>query len=233
MLWKPIPMHIGDIDVVGCARKTNHFRLNPRQIICHDYKSYQPDAMNKDLKAVDWTYFHSCRHVNETWSVMKSTLYYVLDRHAPKICKNISGQPAPRLNGDVNKLMNDADKLHWKSRRTNDELHISQYKQKRKEVNIAIRKARHSYHKNMLKENSGNPNKFWKYLKTIYPTKSKTAPSIHSYDTDGRKTDDPAKLSNAFLYIFHYSQNGVFTTEPCSYTASVKCRPGRSDKTQV
>ena len=54
----------------------------------------------------------------------------------------------------------------------------------------------------MLKENSGNPNKFWKSLKTIYPTKSTTGPSIHSFDIDGVKTDDPARISNAFCTFF-------------------------------
>ena len=98
--------------------------------------------------------------------------------------------------------MNDRDKLLRKSRRTKDELDISQYKRKRNEVNIAIRKARSSYHKNMLKENSGNPNKFWKSLKTIYPTKSTTGPSMNSFDIDGTKTDDPARISNAFCSFF-------------------------------
>ena len=197
-----IPTGIGDHDMVGCARKINHLRFKPRQIICRDYKSYKPEAMNKDLEAVDWTYFYSCRHVNEAWSIMKSILTNIFDRHAPKLCKNIRGQSAPWLSSDVKKLMNDRDKLLRKSRRTKDQLDISQYKRKRNEVNIAIRKARSSYHKNMLKENSGNPNKFWKSLKTIYPTKSTTGPSMHSFDIDGIKTDDPARISNAFCSFF-------------------------------
>ena len=65
-----------------------------------------------------------------------------------------------------------------------------------------MRKARSSHHRNMLKENSGNPNQFWKSLKTIYPTKSTTGPSMHSFDIDGTKTDDPAKISNAFCSFF-------------------------------
>ena len=81
-----IPTGIGDHDMVGCVRKINHLRFKPRQIICRYYRSYQPEAMNKDLEAVDWTHFYSCRHVNEAWSIMKSILSNIFDRHAPKIC---------------------------------------------------------------------------------------------------------------------------------------------------
>ena len=108
--------------------------------------------MNKDFEAVDWTYFLICRHVNEAWSIMKSISTDIVDHHAPEICKSIKGQSAPWLNSDVKKLMNDRDKLLRKSRRTKDELDISRCKRKRNEVNIAIRKARSSYYKNMLKE---------------------------------------------------------------------------------
>ena len=153
-----IPTGVGDHDMVSCVKKINHHCFKPQQIFCHDYRSYQPEAMNKDLEAVDWIYFHSCRHANEAWSILKGILSNVFDRHAPKICKRIGEQLAPWLNSDVKKLMNDRDKLLRKSRRTKDEHDISQYKRKRNEVNIAIRKARSSYHKNMLKENSGNPN---------------------------------------------------------------------------
>ena len=123
-----IPTGIGDHDMVGCARKINHLRFKPRQIICRDYRSYQPEAMNKDLEAVDWSHFYSCRHVNEAWSIMRGILSNIFDRQAPKICKNIRGQPAPWLNSDIKKLINDRDELLRKSRRTKDELDISQYK---------------------------------------------------------------------------------------------------------
>ena len=57
--------------------------------------------MNKDLEAVDWTYFYSCRHVNEACSIMKNIFSSIFDRHAPKLCKNIRGQPSPWLNSDL------------------------------------------------------------------------------------------------------------------------------------
>ena len=96
------------------------------------------------------------------------------------------------------KLMNDRDKLLRKSRRTKAELDISKYKQKRNEVNIAIRKAKSSYHQNLLKENSANPNQFWKTIKSIYPTKANAGSSMHSFDFQGEKTNDAIKVANGF-----------------------------------
>ena len=64
--------------------------------------------------------------------------------------------------------MNEWSKLLRKSRRTKEESDISAYKSKRNEVNIAVRKAKSVFHKNLLEENSRDSNKFWKTLKSIY-----------------------------------------------------------------
>ena len=98
--------------------------------------------------------------------------------------------------------MNDRDKLLQKSRRTKSELDIPKYKQKRNEVNIAIRKAKSSYHQNLLKENSANPNQFWKTIRSIYPTKASAGSSIHSFDFQGEKTNDAIKVANGFCNFF-------------------------------
>ena len=135
-----IPTSISDHYMVGCVRKLNHSDFKARNIICRDYKNYRPGDMNKDLEAIDWSPFYICQNVNEAWSLMKNVLVKIFEHHAPKICKNVRGKPAPWLNTDVKKLMNDRDKLLRKSRRTKAEMGISQYKRKRNEVNVAIRK---------------------------------------------------------------------------------------------
>ena len=39
-------------------------------------------------------------------------------------------------------------------------------------------------------------------MKTIYPTKSMIRPSMHSFDKDGIKTNDSARISNVFCTFF-------------------------------
>eukprot|EP00795_Rhopilema_esculentum_P007243 gene7243-12925_t len=206
-----IPTSIGGHDMVDCARKLNHSGFKPRNIVCRDYKNYRPEEMNKDLEAIDWSTFYICRNVNEAWSPMKNTLEKLFERHSPKIHKNVRSKPAPWLNTEVKKLMNDRDKLLRKSRRTRAEVDISHYKRKRNEVNIAIRKAKSTYHKDLLRENSANPNKFWKAIKSIYPTKAANAgSSMHSFDLQGENTNDVVKVANGFCTFF----TTIVTTSP-------------------
>ena len=154
--------------------------------------------MNEELETVDWSAFYISRNVNEAWSQMKNILLTIFEHHAPKICKNVRGKPAPWLSSDVKKLMNDRDKLLRKSRISKAELDISKYKRKRNKANIAIRTARSSYHQNLLKENSSNPNQFWKTIKPIYPAKASAGSSMHSFELQGKKTSDAIKVANGF-----------------------------------
>ena len=43
--------------------------------------------------------------------MMKSILGNLFDRHAPKISKKVRGKPAPWLNSEVKRLMNERDRL--------------------------------------------------------------------------------------------------------------------------
>ena len=104
--------------------------------------------------------------------------------------------------------MNERDMLLRKSRRTKSKSDILAYKQKQNEANIAVKRAKSSYYKNLLSENSENPSKFWKILKSIYPSKKKKKYTSQSFDIgDHVKTCDPFTISNAFCKFF----TGTFT----------------------
>ena len=158
--------------------------------------------MNKDLESLDWSPLYKCRNVNEAWAQIKEALTTVFEHHAPKICKHVKGKPAPWLNPAVKKLMNERDKLLRKCRKTKTEMDISQYKQKRNEVNIALRKAKSTYSKNLLIESSNNPNKFWKAIKSIYPSKANMGTSVHSFDLQDGNTNEPRRVADGFCNFF-------------------------------
>ena len=158
--------------------------------------------LKSDLQKVDWVPFYNQRSVNEAWSMMKSILGNLFDCHAPKISKKVRGKPAPWLNSEVKRLMNERDGLLRKSRRTKNQIDISAYKCMRNKVNAAVRKAKSMYHKKLLKENSTDPNKFWKSIKSIYPTKSSDKQSPQSFEINGDKVRDPSKIANAFCSFF-------------------------------
>ena len=111
-------------------------------------------------------------------------------------------KPAPWLSPAVKKLMNERDKLLRKCRKTKTDLDISQYKQKRNEVNIALRKAKSTYSKILLSESSNNPNKFWKTIKSIYPSKANMGTSAHSFDLEDGKTNEPKRVADGLCDFF-------------------------------
>ena len=118
------------------------------------------------------------------------------------ITKKVKGKPAPWFTSEVKIMMNERDKLLRKSRRTTNEDHISAYNRKRNEVNKAVQGAKSIYNRNLLRENSNGPKKFWKTLKSIYPTKGRDKPRMLSFDIYWVKTSGPRTISNALCTFF-------------------------------
>ena len=135
---------------------------------------------------------------------MKNIVLEVFDKHAPRIMKKVRGKLAPWLTDDVKKLMNERDKLLRKSRKSpHTELYKAEYKQKRNAVNIAIRRAKVSYYKDLLQENStGDPSKFWKTVKSIYPGKAKSSGNNQVFEIDGKESSNQTDISNGFCSFF-------------------------------
>ena len=77
------------------------------------------------------------------------------------------------------------------------------YKRKRNEADIAIKKAKSSYYKNLLNENPHNRRKFWKVLKSIYRHKNIKKQNSKSFRIDGEvKSYNLLTISNAFSEFF-------------------------------
>lgn len=198
-----IPTSIGDHEMIGCARKLNSNHYNVRLISCRDYKNYNPELLKSDLGKINWMPFYNESNVNDAWLLLKSTLTNLYNRHAPIIKKNVRGKPAPWLNEDIKSIMNERDQLLRKSRRTKSNADSLAYKRKRNETNIAIKRAKSSYYKNLLSENFENPSKFWKVLKSIYPCKNLKKHNSQSFDIDGEvKSCNPSTIANAFGEFF-------------------------------
>eukprot|EP00794_Sanderia_malayensis_P021363 gene21363-23443_t len=102
---------------------------------------------------------------------MKEALSSIIDRHAPLIKKRVKGRRCPWITYEIKSLMNTRDKILRKARNTKEESDWSLYKRLKNSCNNKIKQAKQKYHKDLLIENSRNPNKFWKCIKEIFPTK--------------------------------------------------------------
>jgi len=69
-------------------------------------------------------------------------------------------------------------------------------------VNIMLRKSRANYNKELLRENSNDPEKFWKTLKSIYPVSSKKSVRSQSFEINGEKSSNETEIANGFKRFF-------------------------------
>ena len=65
-----------------------------------------------------------------------------------------------------------------------------------------MRKAKSSYHRKLLSENAGNPNRFWRTIKPIYPSKPKNSHVIINFEINEEQVNNPSTISNGFCSFF-------------------------------
>ncbi|WP_171480095.1 hypothetical protein, partial [Acinetobacter baumannii] len=69
-------------------------------------------------------------------------------------------------------------------------------------TNNSINRAKAKYHKELLNENVSKPEKFWKHIKALFPTKSiKQCPE--TFSIDNHQTRDEREIADGFCLFFH------------------------------
>ena len=173
------PLSLSDHDSIGCVRKLNHQKVDPRTITCRNYSKYDPEALKRDLSLDAIEPLYRINDVNKAWHFLRNILTMLFNKHAPMITKRVKGSFCPWLTTEIKKLMNRRDKLLRKCRKSKREEDWNAYKIWRNSCTSEIRKARSTYHQTLLTENEKNPKKFWQIIKSIFPGK-KSRPCVPS-----------------------------------------------------
>ena len=185
-----IPTSIGD-----------NARFSQKNIRCRDYRNYDPLLMNRDIRQSRINEVDKIKNVNDAWNHIKNILLDVFQKHAPITNKRVRGKLCPWLTNNLKSKMNTRDKLLRKMRKTKLQFDINVYKAKRNEVNIALRKAKSKYFKNLLSENTNSPKKFWKTPKSIFPFESKSNNS-KSFLIENEFKLMPSKIATGFANFY-------------------------------
>ena len=172
-----IPSSMSDHDIIGCVRKINTLKFKQKTITCRSYAKYDPNNLCTDLANVNWNEFYTLHNVDKAWSLMKTTLLTVFDRHAPLVTKRVKGRVCPWMNSDITDAMKERDKVLRKARKSKNTSDWTLYKRLRNRCTEMIRSAKSMFHKTLLCENAKNPRKFWQCIKSIIPTKSQKSTS--------------------------------------------------------
>ena len=152
------PLSFNDHDMIGCVRKINTIKYDPRAIECRDYKHNHNDLWN-DIKNINWKPIEKESDVNKALKNFNAKVSEVFDRHARTIQKNVKRRPCKWLTRELKKKMNNRDRQLSKARKSSLENDWSSYKRLRNRCNTLIRKAK-THYQNLLTENETNLRQF-------------------------------------------------------------------------
>ena len=192
------PLSMSDHDIIGCVRKVHHVKYQYKTITCRNYAKYDPKLMQEDLKSQNLNEIKSIQHVKQAWSILKDKLKTVFDKHAPKITKRVKGRFCPWLTVEVKQQINRKDQLLRKFRKSKDPNDWNLYRIARNHCNWVVKRAKQTYHNNLLNENRHNPRKFWQSIKSVFPSNQSEPPKLTVDDVDINK---PNKFCSFFSKI--------------------------------
>ena len=187
----------------------NNIKYETITIRCRDLNNYDESEINKDLLDAHWESVYNTESPNKAWFAMHSILKGTIDRHAPFISKRIKGKPSPWITDKLKKEMNARDKLMRKARKTKNELDWDSYRRKRNFVNNEIKRSKRTYYKIKLQENANKPEKFWKFIKEIFPTKSKEDKTPKTFKINNEPVTEKPTIANEFCKFFSRVANNL------------------------
>ena len=128
----------------------------------------------KHLKSTEtFDSVYTSNNPNTAWQNLKGILQKTFDSKASFITKKVKGKKTPWLTRELKHEINRRYILQRKLRKSKSITDLENFWRQRNRVNILVRKAKNSHSKKILKKSANDPNRFWKTIKTIYPTKVK------------------------------------------------------------
>ena len=114
----------------------------------------------------------------------------------------VRGCGARWLNHKIKKLIKERDYFWKKAKQNNTELNWSNYKTLRNKVTTEIRRSKVKYHRNLVSENSGSPDKIWITMKKLIPnTKGKSVSQVLMC-INGNLSTNFKEIANCFCSFF-------------------------------
>ena len=114
--------------MIGCVRKINTIKYDPRTIECLDYKHYNHSDLCNDIKNINWKPIEEASDVNKALKYFKTKVSKVFDRHAPTIRKKVKERLCKWLIRELKKEVNNQNRQLRKAIKSNLENDWSSYK---------------------------------------------------------------------------------------------------------
>ena len=146
-------------------RKLNSLRFSPRLITCRNFKNYEIENLNKDLRDAPWGQVLNSQDAETAYNAFENILTKFFDKHAPVTQKKVRGLHCPWRTPEILKLINSRNYHLTKARKGGKDNDWILYREYRNKVNSCIMKSKSAYNKNLIEENTKNPKQLWNLVK--------------------------------------------------------------------
>ena len=133
-------------------------------------------------------------NVNEQVEIFTTTFTKCLDSCAPIVTKTIHRPPAPWMNDEIKKEMQNRNVLRQRREITNNDITNELYKLSKKRVKSLINKAKENYYNNKFIQCTTKNRNMWDIIKKIIPSKKHNSKQIN--------TENPRETANNFNSFF-------------------------------
>lgn len=155
---------------------------------CRQTKYLNLDELHQQLNDEDWSKFYNETDVNAAWSEIYNIYTAVLDRLCPTVEYVNVKRKQEWISASLFELMKRRDHCYKVANRTGEKSDWAAAKKQRNITNDACNKAKGDFIREKLKEDSGNPRKFWGHLKPLIKQSSSEQTQVDLDDSNCNNT---------------------------------------------
>ena len=159
-------------------------------------KDYRKDVFCEKLmeKTPSLNLLLNTDDVNEQVDIFTNTFMKCLDSCAPIVTKTIHRPPAPWMNDEIKKEMQNRNVLRQRIEKSNNDVTNELYRISKKRVKSLLIKAKEHYHNKKFMDCRAKNGNMWDLIKQIVPNKKQS--------TKGVNTENPRETADNFNSFF-------------------------------
>lgn len=158
---------ISDHYLIYCTRKRHRVPFSAHKVICiRSLKNYSVETLRSQLKNLDWSPITNACDVDKAWGTFKCLFIKAVDAVAPPRQIRIKQRSNPWFDHSIREMIKQWDSALAKFRKSQEPDDFEHFKKCRNITQKMIKTSKQNYYSEVIKDNSKNPSKLWKTLKT-------------------------------------------------------------------
>lgn len=171
------------------------------------YDQANTEQIENDFENTDWSFIQNSNDINKINDKFTQIILEICNKHIPSINATIRPNDKPWMNNEIRHLMRQRNRLYYKAKSKQCDVHWNNYRRKRNEVVEKIRMAKKDYFQHLKQKLSDEnlPSKSWyKIANSITRCKNKnnpTAPLLKNDIVNIHPIDKAETLNQHFANI--------------------------------